>query len=502
MSALDEQLEYLEAASPFYRERIRGRRVLADHPVHHQAGAAREPAAPPAVRRAPVRAARGPRAPARDLGHDRRAGGDRAHAERPRGELGRRRRVVPDRRPAPRRHRRALPQLRALRGRHRRPHGDRGVRGDGRAGRRRPVAAAARADPAARHHRDLRHALVPRLPRREGPRGGARARRARPAPHRHRGRAGRGARRRPRRDRAGVGRQRHRHVRDERRVVDDGGRVRAGRRAAPDHRGPRRARGHRPGDRRRRSRSRTASRGELVWTHLNRRASPLLRYRSSDLATVYTAPCACGRTTPAHPHRRPPRRHAARPGGERLPAGDRASCSAARRTPSSPTATRSCRRCTSTSRAPRTPTACARSLRTDVARASRSPPATSPSPSTRPRASSAPPAGTRCPTPSDDTGRDHDRDHRGARQRARDPLGQPAPPQRLGRRDDRRDRRRARRGRERPRRPLPRRARRRRGLLAPATTCSRPPRPTPRASPPRSTSSSASRASCSTPPCP
>jgi phenylacetate-CoA ligase len=38
--------------------------------------------------------------------------------------------------------------------------------------------------------------------------------------------------------------------------------------------------------------------GELVWTHLNRRASPLLRYRSSDLAVVHTAPCACGRTSP------------------------------------------------------------------------------------------------------------------------------------------------------------------------------------------------------------
>jgi phenylacetate-CoA ligase len=38
--------------------------------------------------------------------------------------------------------------------------------------------------------------------------------------------------------------------------------------------------------------------GELVWTHLRRRASPLLRYRSSDLATVHTAPCACGRTSP------------------------------------------------------------------------------------------------------------------------------------------------------------------------------------------------------------
>lgn len=35
--------------------------------------------------------------------------------------------------------------------------------------------------------------------------------------------------------------------------------------------------------------------GELVWTHLAREASPLLRYRSSDLATVWTSPCACGR---------------------------------------------------------------------------------------------------------------------------------------------------------------------------------------------------------------
>ena len=38
--------------------------------------------------------------------------------------------------------------------------------------------------------------------------------------------------------------------------------------------------------------------GELVWTHLQRQASPLLRYRSSDLATVWTAPCPCGRTSP------------------------------------------------------------------------------------------------------------------------------------------------------------------------------------------------------------
>jgi phenylacetate-CoA ligase len=35
--------------------------------------------------------------------------------------------------------------------------------------------------------------------------------------------------------------------------------------------------------------------GELVWTHLRREASPLLRYRSGDLAKVWTSPCACGR---------------------------------------------------------------------------------------------------------------------------------------------------------------------------------------------------------------
>ena len=62
--------------------------------------------------------------------------------------------------------------------------------------------------------------------------------------------------------------------------------------------------------------------GELVWTHLRREASPLLRYRSGDIGRVWTAPCACGRTHAPHPHRRPPRRHAARAGRERLPAGD------------------------------------------------------------------------------------------------------------------------------------------------------------------------------------
>jgi phenylacetate-CoA ligase len=37
--------------------------------------------------------------------------------------------------------------------------------------------------------------------------------------------------------------------------------------------------------------------GELAWTHLRREASPLLRYRSRDLARVWTSPCACGRTS-------------------------------------------------------------------------------------------------------------------------------------------------------------------------------------------------------------
>jgi phenylacetate-CoA ligase len=37
--------------------------------------------------------------------------------------------------------------------------------------------------------------------------------------------------------------------------------------------------------------------GELVWTHLGREASPLLRYRSADLARVWRRPCACGRDT-------------------------------------------------------------------------------------------------------------------------------------------------------------------------------------------------------------
>ena len=66
-------------------------------------------------------------------------------------------------------------ELRPLRGRHRRPHGARGVGRDGRAGRGRPVAATARADPGARDHRDLRDAELPRAPRRARRRGRSRA---------------------------------------------------------------------------------------------------------------------------------------------------------------------------------------------------------------------------------------------------------------------------------------------------------------------------------------
>ena len=36
--------------------------------------------------------------------------------------------------------------------------------------------------------------------------------------------------------------------------------------------------------------------GELVYTHLEREAAPLLRFRSRDHVQVWTSPCACGRT--------------------------------------------------------------------------------------------------------------------------------------------------------------------------------------------------------------
>jgi phenylacetate-CoA ligase len=38
--------------------------------------------------------------------------------------------------------------------------------------------------------------------------------------------------------------------------------------------------------------------GELVLTHLQHRAAPLLRFRTRDHVQVWTSPCACGRTAP------------------------------------------------------------------------------------------------------------------------------------------------------------------------------------------------------------
>ncbi|MCZ7661390.1 MAG: AMP-binding protein [Xanthobacteraceae bacterium] len=40
------------------------------------------------------------------------------------------------------------------------------------------------------------------------------------------------------------------------------------------------------------------ARGELVLTHLQHRAAPLLRFRTRDHVVIWTAPCPCGRTAP------------------------------------------------------------------------------------------------------------------------------------------------------------------------------------------------------------
>ncbi len=37
--------------------------------------------------------------------------------------------------------------------------------------------------------------------------------------------------------------------------------------------------------------------GEIVYTHIDREATPVIRYRSRDLVRVYTSPCPCGRTS-------------------------------------------------------------------------------------------------------------------------------------------------------------------------------------------------------------
>ena len=38
--------------------------------------------------------------------------------------------------------------------------------------------------------------------------------------------------------------------------------------------------------------------GELVLTHLQHRAAPLLRFRTRDHVRINTSPCGCGRTSP------------------------------------------------------------------------------------------------------------------------------------------------------------------------------------------------------------
>ena len=40
------------------------------------------------------------------------------------------------------------------------------------------------------------------------------------------------------------------------------------------------------------------AKGELVYTHLQHRGAPLLRFRSRDHVVVWTSPCSCGRTAP------------------------------------------------------------------------------------------------------------------------------------------------------------------------------------------------------------
>ena len=106
-------------------------------------------------------------------------------------------------------------------------------------------------------------------------------------------------------------------------------RLRRGRGPAPDGRRPRRARAGRPGQRRRRSRSRTARAASSSGRTCAARRRRCCATARATSARVWTSPCACGRERAAHPHRRPPRRHAARAGGERLPAGDRRASSAA-----------------------------------------------------------------------------------------------------------------------------------------------------------------------------
>ena len=61
--------------------------------------------------------------------------------------------------------------------------------------------------------------------------------------------------------------------------------------------------------------------GELVLTHLQHRAAPLLRFRTRDHVLVRTSPCAVRSHRPTRAVHRADRRHAHHPRGQRLPVG-------------------------------------------------------------------------------------------------------------------------------------------------------------------------------------
>ena len=61
--------------------------------------------------------------------------------------------------------------------------------------------------------------------------------------------------------------------------------------------------------------------GELVLTHLRHRAAPLLRFRTRDHVEVRTEPVPLRPHRPARALHRAERRHADRPGRQRLPVG-------------------------------------------------------------------------------------------------------------------------------------------------------------------------------------
>ena len=112
------------------------------------------------------------------------------------------------------------------------------------------------------------------------------------------------------------------HVRDERRLVDDGRRLRSGRGPPPDGRRPCPAGTGRPRfGRPRRAGGRSDRRAGLDSPGPRGFPAPALPLRrpraDADLALRVWTHYA------AHRDRRPPRRHAARAGSERLPAGDR-----------------------------------------------------------------------------------------------------------------------------------------------------------------------------------